>query len=302
MNRIAILLLSLFMFFNHLEGQTYKQQFNSCFSKKDTAGMRELLPKWEAADNNDPEMYVAYFNYYVNRSKTEFIELGNNPKGENVLKIMSTDTTKKQAVGYMYGNASYNPQLLKKGFDYADKGILKNPSRLDIRFGKIYMYGELKDWKAFTEEIIKTIDYSEINKNKWIWTDNKAVEKPKEFMLSTIQEYQLKLYDTNDDDLLENMKQIAEAVLKYYPDHVESLSDLSIVYLIKKDNNKALEVLLKAEKLAPTDAVVLNNIAETYKRMGTKNNAVKYYNLTIKYGDEEQKTFAKKQIEIMNKK
>jgi tetratricopeptide (TPR) repeat protein len=159
------------------------------------------------------------------------------------------------------------------------------------------MFGELKSYKDFTAEIIKTIDYSAIIKNKWTWTDNKPVDDPKEFMLNSIQSYQLQLYNTNNDDLLDNMKQIAQTVLKYYPDHVESLSNLSIVYLIKKEYDQALEVLLKAEKLAPTDYIILSNIAQAYKLKGDNKNAIKYYEQTIKFGDEEANEYAKGQIE-----
>lgn len=279
------------------EGQSFKQQFNDLVSKKDTAAQFKLLNKWEATDSNDPELYVAYFNFYVNKSKKDIIKLGDNPNGKDAFQIMDTDTTKKEPVAYMYSDIYYDPYFLNKGFDYADKGIDKNPTRLDIRFGKVYMFGELKSYKDFTAEIIKTIDYSAIIKNKWTWTDNKPVDDPKEFMLNSIQSYQLQLYNTNNDDLLDNMKQIAQTVLKYYPDHVESLSNLSIVYLIKKEYDQALEVLLKAEKLAPTDYIILSNIAQAYKLKGDNKNAIKYYEQTIKFGDEEANEYAKGQIE-----
>ncbi len=290
------------LFFN-ARGQNFKQQFKDLVSKKDTVAQLELLKKWEAADNSDPEMYVAYFNFYVTKSKKDMIELGNNPKGENVLQIMDTDTTKNEPVAFMYGSTLYDPILLKKGFDYADKGIEKNPSRLDIRFGKVYMFGELENYADFTAEIIKTIDYSTTIKNEWTWTDNKTVDgDPKEFMLGSIQSYQLQLYDTNNDSLLNNMQQIADAVLRSYPDHVESLSNLSIVNMLRKDYDKALEALLKAEKLAPTDYIVLINIAQAYKLKGDKKNAIKYYELTVKHGDDQAKEYAKGQIEELKNK
>lgn len=303
MNRkTIIILIGLTLFFNSTFSQTFKQQFADLVSKKDTTGQRQLLQKWEKTDSNDPELYVAYFNFYVAKSKKDFIELGNNPKGENVLKITDKDASKKEPVGYIYGNSNYDPQIIKRGFDYAEKGITKNPSRLDIRFGKVYMFGELHDYKAFTEEIIRTINYSNKIKNKWTWTDNKPVDKPEEFLLSSLQTYQLQLYNTNNDDLLDNMQQIAETVLKYYPHHVESLSNLSIVYLIKKEYDKALDALFKAEKLAPTDYIVLSNIAQAYKLKTDYKNSIKYYELTMKYGDDEAKDYAKGQIEELKKK
>jgi len=74
--------------------------------------------QWEKSKTDDPELYVAYFNYYVMKSMTEQITIGNNPKGENVLQIMDRDSTKKEPVGYIYGDTYYNTKLLNNGFDY----------------------------------------------------------------------------------------------------------------------------------------------------------------------------------------
>jgi tetratricopeptide (TPR) repeat protein len=191
---------------------------------------------------------------------------------------------------------------LKKGFDYIDKGLSKYPNRLDMRFGKIYLLGQIENYEKFTAEIINTIDYSHVNKNKWTWADNKPLGDPENFMLSSIQDYQLQLYNTENDNLIENMKRIAEAVLKYYPEHIESLSNISIVFMLQKQYDKALDTLLKAEKLNPKDCIVLNNIAQTYKLKGDTINAIKYYKLTIQYGDDQAKNYANGQIEELLKK
>jgi len=300
--QITFLLFVLTLLFNQVSGQTFKQQFNDLVSKKDTVEQQQLLEKWEKNDSNDPELFVAYFNYYVNKSRSEIITLGQNPKGEDFLQIMDQDTTKKEPVGFIYGDTYYNPDLLSKGFDWVNKGIEKHPNRLDMRFGKIYMFGQIEDYENFTKEIIKTIDYSAINKNKWTWADNKPLDDPKVFMLSSIQSYQIQLYNTENDDLLDNMKRIADTVLKYYPDHIESLSNLSIVFMLQKQYDKALESLLKAEKLNPKDYIVLSNIAHAYKLKGDTKNAIKYYDLTMKHGDEQTKKYAQGQIDELKKK
>jgi tetratricopeptide (TPR) repeat protein len=296
------LIFGLILIFNQATGQTFKKQFNELVSKKDTVEQKKLLEKWEKTDSNDPELFVAYFNYYVNKSRSEIITLGQNPKGENVLQIMDQDTTKKEPVGFIYGDTYYNPELLSKGFDWINKGIEKHPNRLDMRFGKIYMFGQIEDYENFTKEIIKTIDYSAINKNNWTWADSKPLDDPKDFLLGSIQDYQVQLYNTENDSLLDNMKRISETVLKYYPDHIESLSNISVVYMLQKQYDKALEQLLKAEKLNPKDYIVLNNIAQAYKLKGDTKNAIKYYELTIKHGDEQAKQYAKEQIKELEKK
>ena len=191
---------------------------------------------------------------------------------------------------------------MRKGISYLDKGITLFPNRLDLRFGKVFMLGQIENYTAFTDEVIKTVEYSNVNKNAWLWSENKVKPDGKNFMLESIQGYVVQLYNTNNDDLLENMKQISESVLKYYPDNVTSLSDLSIVYMIRKEYDKAIQVLQKAEGLAPADAIVLNNIAEAYKRKGDKANAIIYYEKVLKYGDEQAKQSAKSAIEQIQKK
>jgi len=300
--QISLLIFSLTLIFFQAKGQTFKKQFNDLVSNNDTIGQQQLLQKWEKNDRNDPELYVAYFNYYVNMSRNEIITLGQNPKGEHVLQIMDQDTTKKEPIGFIYSDTHYNPELLSSGFDWINKGIEKHPNRLDMRFGKVYMFGQIEDYENFTKEIIKTIDYSATNKNNWTWTDSKPVDDPKNFMLGSIQDYQLQLYNTNNDSLLDNMKRIAETILKYYPEHIESLSNLSVVFIIQKQYDKALESLLKAEKLNPKDYIVLSNIAQAYKLKGDIKNAIKYYELTVENGDAEAKQYAKEQIKELEKK
>lgn len=297
----TFLLFGLTLLLNQLCGQTFKNQFNDLISKNDTLGQLQLLNKWEKVDNNDPELYVAYFNYFANKSRKEIINLGNNPKGNEVLQIMDKDSTINEPVAYMYGDTYYDKDILKNGFDYIEKGIEKHPNRLDMRFGKIYMFGQIEDYENFTNEIIKTIDYSATNKNKWTWAENRTLEDSKIFMLASIQDYQLQLYNTEKDTLLDNMKRIAETVLKYYPDHVESLSNLSIVFMLQRNYDKALDQLFKAQKINPKDYIVLSNIAQAYKLKGDKLNAIKYYEMTIKYGDKSVKRYAKEQIDELKK-
>jgi tetratricopeptide (TPR) repeat protein len=300
-SKYAVVCLIFAGFLDHSFAQTFQQQFKELTAKKDTIGQQNLLSKWESSNSNDPELYVYYFNYFFNRSRKEVIALGNNPKGEGVFRIMDKDTSKKEPVGYMYGDVSYNFEILKKGLNYIDRGIQKFPSRLDMRFGKTYVLGLVEDWGGFTSEIVKTIEYSNVIKNEWTWTDSKPLEEPKQTLLQAIQSYVLQLYNTGDDSLLDNMRQIAETVLTYYPDHVESLSNLSIVLMIKKKYSEALVPLLKAEKLAPNDYIVLGNIAQAYKLQGDKKNAIKYYEKNLEVGNTQAKEYARKQIEELKK-
>lgn len=276
--------------------QNFNEQYKSF--QNDTAAQSKLLSNWEKANPDDPELYTAYFNFFVKKSMSEVIRMENQQQGRQSLQIKDPKTGK--VVGFLNDGVSYNEELVEKGFKYIDLGIKKFPSRLDMRFGKIYILGKVYSYQRFTEELISTIDYSQKIDLKWTWTDNKPVDRPKEFMLDAEQQYITQLYQAGNNQL-DNMKAVAEAVLRYYPDDVENLSNLAITYIIKKEYVNALPLLLKAEKITPTDGIVLNNIAFCYDAKGDKPNAIKYYKLTDKYGDQRAKTTAEEKLKELDK-
>jgi tetratricopeptide (TPR) repeat protein len=207
-----------------------------------------------------------------------------------------TDSAGLQPVGYLSEDFDYDSTILDKAFQCIDTGISTWPSRLDMRFGKIYALGQVENYEAYTNEIINTIEAGNRLKQKWVWTNNKPVNEPERFLLRTIQHYVTQLYNAGDDQLT-RMRRIAQAVLKYYPRHVESLSNLAITYGLQGDYNKALDALLQAEKIMPRDVIVLNNIATMYERKGDKLNAIKYLELTAKLGDKDTKDAAVRKLQ-----
>ncbi|OQP64426.1 hypothetical protein A3860_20880 [Niastella vici] len=277
--------------------QTFPQGFTTDFDKvlkeRDTAAQLQLLHNWQKANPNDAELFIAYFNYYFFASRREVIALTDSTNGLQSLEVK--DSAGLNTVGYLAEDIDFDSTLLQKGFQYIDSGINTWPARLDMRFGKIYVLGQLENYEAFTNEILKTIETSNQLKNKWSWKNNKPVEDAERFLLSTIQEYVVQLYDAGDDQL-HRMRRIAQAVLKYYPRHVESLSNLAITYGLQGDYDRALDALLKAEKIMPRDVIVLNNIANMYERKGDKLNAIRYFELTAKHGDKDAKDAAVKKL------
>jgi len=268
--------------------QNYKGEFYRLLKEEDTAAQRQLLQHWQQANATDPELFVAYFNYYFQASRQEIIHLSDSGNENSSLAI--TDSAGAQ-VGFLSDDFDYDSALLAKAFQYIDKGISTYTTRLDMRFGKIYALGKIGNYQRFTNEIVRTIEVSNKLKSQWTWADNKKVEDPERFFLGNIQEYVVQLYNAGDDQL-DRMRTIAQTVLKYYPKHVESLSNLAITYGLQGNYNKALESLLQAEKIMPRDVIVLNNIATMYERKGDKPNAIKYFELTAKLGDKEARDAA----------
>lgn len=260
--------------------QDFSSQFKKLQEKRDTSEQIKLLKNWEAANSKDPEMFIAYFNYYANKSMTE------------VISIDKKSISPKR---------NFKADVLKKGFEYIDKGLLLYPTRLDMRFGKIYMLGKVENFTEFTNYLVSTIDYGNSIKDAWTWKEGKTLEDAKNFFLNSMQDYVTTIYNTEDDNLLPLMRQISETVLKYNPAHVVSLSNVALTYLVTENYDKALESLLKAEKIAPKDVIVLNNIAQTYKREKDKPNAKTYLEKIVKVGNKDEIDDASQQLRELTK-
>ena len=282
---------------NCISAQDFYTDFLKACESNDTNKQSEVLDEWEEKEPNNPELYTARFNYHFGKSQQEVLELSTD-EGEGL--ILQDDSGK--TAGFMGSKIIYDPIEVKKSFDYINKGIEMSPERLDMRFGKTYVYSQLEDWENFTAEIINTIKYAASKTKPWLWTNDIEKEGDNEFMLSAIQDYQLQLYNTQNDSLLFNMRQIANTILDIYPNHIESLSNLSITYTLLGELDKALEPLLKAESINSDDYVVVANIANTYKELGNKEKSIEYYQKLMKFDVEGVSDFAKLQIELLEKK
>ncbi len=294
--RVPCIVVFIFCFaLNALHGQTFQERFEASVMSNDTLQQWHILKEWETSKNHDPEFYIAYYNYYVNKCQTEVIAFGSEPREES-LEITPVDSASDAPPSYLYSEIHYNRDTLNKGFEWIDKGIKQYPNRLDLRFGKIYMLSLVDDYDYLTSQIIETVNYSVINNNEWLFTHNEPLDNAEETFLEALQDYQQYLYGSGNDALLQNMQEIALAILKHYPENVMSLSNASIIHLVREEYDKALEYLLIAEKVSPKDPVILGNIALVYHKTGELKKAIRYYEKLLQHGDENTKAFAEGKI------
>ena len=293
MKTVFCILITVFFTINCFS-QEYQITFQEYLQENDTVNLIRILKEWEEKEPQNPELFTSYFNYYFLKSMQEVIIITDEkPKDEH---FVLTDSIGGVA-GFLGNQTYYNEEFIQKGIAKIDEGIRLFPNRLDMRFGKTHVLGQIENWELFFNSIIETVKYSKINNNQWQWTNNEQVFDGEDFLLSAIQDYQLTLYETQNDSLLHYMKDISIEVLKIYPNHIESLSNLSIVYLLTEEHDKGLETLLKAEIINPEDLIILLNIAYVYQLKKDDEKAIIYYNKIIKFGDDDAIQFAKQQIE-----
>ncbi len=114
-------------------GQSYRDRFDDLFAKNDTVKTRQLLAEWEKANPNDPDLYTRAINFYFANSKEESLSIDQVQTGKQSLQL--TDSTGKVS-GYLNSDRGYRSDQLVPAINYIDKGIVRFPNRLDMRFGK----------------------------------------------------------------------------------------------------------------------------------------------------------------------
>lgn len=255
--------------------ETYQDVFKKALDAKNMTRAEEVLKAWDLADANDPEIYVAYFNFFTVKSQ--------------------------QAAG----SNSYEPVNARKALEFISEGIERYPTRFDMRVAKIYMLSALKDFAAFTDEIMKMIAYSKKINNDWKGDNFSLIQAPADLFNHAILNFQNELFRENNATCDGYVVRISEEMLKYYPNNVQSLLNLSTMNVKQKKYDESLEILLKAVKAEPKNAIVLYNLAYVYNIKDNIPNAKKYYELSIANAKEEEaklKESAQKHLNALNDK
>ena len=271
--RVLLLFISTLCFI-YANAQSFRDDFGKALNAKDMKKAEAILKAWDLDNANDPELYVAFFNFYTVRS----MEAG----------MLSAN-------GYDVSNS-------KQALEYISEGIERFPIRLDMRIAKIYMLGELNSYQAYVEEILQLIAYSDKIKNNWKEVDFLLVSYPVDMFFGVVADCQENLFLKEDPALFKDIIRISDEMLKYYPKHIQSHIASSTVYVAQKEYDKSLAKLMEALQIEPANAILSFNIAYVYEIKGDKANAKKYYELSITNcsdKEEELKEAAKSQLKAL---
>jgi len=250
MKKIYLLFAVCLTFCQTVSGQSYHEDFMRALNAKNMQQANEILKAWDMADSNDPDLYVAYFNFYTAKS-------------------IEKDSTQ------------FDREYADQAIEMISEGIERFPTRFDMRVAKIFMYEQLKEYDAYTAEVIDLIDYSKKIGNNWKREGFRVLDQPAKIFEGAVQNFQSKLYSSQDTTLCKYMKQIAEKMIKEYPRLSQSYINMSTVYADRQQYDKSLEYLLKAKEFDATNTILLYNIAYVYNLKRDKQNAIKYFELAV---------------------
>jgi tetratricopeptide (TPR) repeat protein len=240
--------------------QSYKVAFSKAIQAKDMTKAEEILKAWDYADSNDPDLFIAYFNFY---------------------------TVKSLSAGYTI-TTGYDVLYSTKALDFISEGIERFPTRFDMRIAKCYMLRDLKKYPEYISEIIKMIVYSHKIGNDWKGEDYTLLDYPEEMLFGAVLDCQEFIFAKADTVYFKDIIRISDEMLKYYPKHTQSLLSSSTVYRMRKEYSKSLELLKKAYEIEPANAIILYNVAYVYKTIGDLANAKKFFELAVTHSNEQE--------------
>lgn len=258
---ICFLVLPLFVF-----GQSYSERFDEAFKSRDTVLQRSILTNWWLDNSHSPDLAVAQFLFHKERYISE-------------------------------GDSTIRQTALAQAFSAINDGIFRYPDRLDMRFYKISLLGELSEFEEYTQEIVAVFDRNDSNSSEWLWKRNASLSGAPEFILEYVDNYVILLYNRQDPALHGYMDDISNRVLVAYPNHVSSLSNLAITAMYRKDYDSGIAHLVKATAIDGTNTSILSNLAYAYEQIGDIAQAITYYERIVEYGDSQAKNYANQRLE-----
>lgn len=279
--------------------QTRQELYDSLaqsFQDKDSAQTAKIIADWERIYPKDAELFSVYANLYYSKAMKEVV-IVSKEKPEDEEYYVGKDSLGNDI--YIYSIIDIDEGMVDKAVSKLEKGISEFPDRLDFRFGLAHILYEMERHQEMVNTLYKTLERCKENGNKWTWTLDEKLDDGKSALMETLQGYFQDLYNQPDGMLL--AESYVNKVLQYYPQSIEFLNDKAFFAYDRGDMDEALNQFLKIHEMAPDDAVVINNIAYMYQQKKDKANALKFYRLLEKTGDEYYVPLAKKAIAELEK-
>lgn len=245
--------------------ENYQEKYLKLFQDDDLDHLLPLLQEWEKSAPNDIEVYIAYFNYYLRLGTSSQITMGQMDDGRYGI----------------YNREEYEKENTTKAISYLDEALKISNDRLDIYFGKCSILTKTHEYEELTATIKQFLHRSKINKNRWLWSNNKTFESlgwpGEEVIFSGLNDYLNAMF--NDFSLSEEyIKEIVELEMDLYPKNIWGLNHAARYYDLSGDREQAIRILEKAHKIDPADYVVLGNLAYLCEEAKDYESALKYYN------------------------
>lgn len=261
-----------------LRGEDFAMQLKAMSSSSPAKDIQAFIKDSYEANQNDPAYYVASANYWWNLSLAPNISTKPSEKGDFVV----ADPKTGKEVGSMSTEGRVNPQVPDNAVQLLREALKRFPNRIDIGMGLAYMLRELHKQKDCLDVLLQVLQNAEKNPTELQWKNGEPLPKlPNIYIPELMQGYTGSFYrlETKEDDAL--CHSLCEAIIHAYPDHLYAYNIIAALCSANKDEQGCAKYLLIAYQKAPNDSIVILNLANTYRRLGDKKEAERYYKLAL---------------------
>ena len=163
---------------------------------------------------------------------------------------------------YIY--PSIEPSSVFEASAILDSATNEYPYRIDMWLGQVQLFGEINECGMQSKFFDKINTLLKTKKDKCELAGGKKIDNAEKLLEGEFTIVIRKYFDLEYDSCYEHM---SRQMYKLLPNSVEALNAMSIHYMLQK-NDSALALLERANKIAPTDCIVLSNLAQYYERKG----------------------------------
>lgn len=222
-------------------------------------GVETIIDRWEEAEPDNPEVYIARFNYWLDKSASVqmVVKDGKRFLGQKPSLVLKDDAGND--VNY-FQETVFVDSLFAESEKAIDKAISLVPSELRYRFNKITaMLGYEKESPDIAaSDLLELIDLDASGKMNWT-LDSEAVAH--DTFLAAVSEYCYSFYQIGTPSGYEYFYSISSRMNKLYPKNSTFLSNMGAYWQVyKKDNRQAQKYYKKALKIDPENYAATKNM------------------------------------------
>lgn len=163
---------------------------------------------------------------------------------------------------YIY--PGHEPSSVFEASAILDSATKEYPYRIDMWLGQVQLFGVINECGMQSKFFDKINTLLKTKKDKCELAGGKKIDNAEKLLEGEFTIVIRKYFDLEYDSCYEHM---SRQMYKLLPNSVEALNAMSIHYMLQK-NDSALVLLERANKIAPTDCIVLSNLALYYERKG----------------------------------
>lgn len=249
-------------------------------------GVETLLNKWEAAWPEDPQLYLARFNFCFTRSRTSHIEDMSVDKylGQDPILPMTDSLGNKHNYFEVF---DYDDDLFAQANSAIGQAITLKPWHLDYRMARIdALLAYEKDKPEMTLQELKALADKHYREHP-VWEYDGMDGITEEQFRAFMQDYCVAIFRLGSETSAQAFKALSEHMLTYCKDEPLFLDNLGSYHLVRKEYKQARKYYDQVLKKHPSDMTALKNSILMARTMKDVKLEKKYLALMAKNGETE---------------